>query len=139
MCPRIFYCEKRLNWFKEILRECFNSEVEAKSSEVLKETQATISCVVKGLTRQLDTVKWEKPGDVAITNGQDGYVIDVGSYKSNTKSQTTILTIPAAENTADKVYTCVITSNEHAVITQKTGVNSNVFSELKKVEKWYYA
>ena len=99
---------------------------------MLKETQATISCVVKGLTKQLDTITWERPGDVAITNGQDGYVIDVGSYKSNTKSQTTILTIPAAENTADKVYTCVITSNEHAVITQKTDVNSNVFGKCRE-------
>ena len=97
---------------------------------MLKETQATISCVVKGLTKQLDTATWEKPGDIAINNGQGGYVIDVGTYDLTTKSQTTILTIPMVENTVDKVYTCVITSNEHAVITLKTDVNSNVFSEL---------
>ena len=103
--------------------------MEAKNSEVLKDTQATISCVVKGLTKQLDSVTWEKPGDVAITNGQDGYVIVAGIFDPSTKSQTTILTVPLAENTADKIYTCVITSNEHGVTTQKTNVNSNVFSK----------
>ena len=108
---------------------CFYSDVEAKSSEVLKDTQATISCVVKGLTKQLDAVTWEKPGDVAINNGQGGYVIVTGTFDSSTKSQTTILTIPEAENTADKVYVCVITSNEHGITAQKTNVNSNVFSK----------
>ena len=72
---------------------------------------------------------WEKPGDVAINNGQDGYVIVTGTFDSSTKSQTTILTIPEAENTADKVYTCVITSSEHGITAQKTNVNSNVFSK----------
>ena len=110
---------------------CFYSGVEALNSEVLKDTQATISCVVKGLTKQLDAVTWEKPGDVAINNGQGGYVIVTGTFDSSTKSQTTILTIPEAENTADKVYTCVITSNEHGITTQKTNVNSNVFSKCR--------
>ena len=108
---------------------CFYSGVKALNSEVLKDTQATISCVVKGLTKQLDTVTWEKPGDVAINNGQGGYVIVTGTFDSSTKSQTTILTIPEAENTADKVYTCVITSSEHGITAQKTNVNSNVFSK----------
>ena len=103
--------------------------MEAKNSEVLKDTQATISCVVKGLTKQLDTITWEKPGNVAITNGQDGYVIVAGTFDSSTKSQTTILAIPVSENTADKIYTCVITSNEHGITAQKTIVNSNVFSK----------
>ena len=107
----------------------FNSDVEAKNSEVLKDTQATISCVVKGLTKQLDLVTWEKPGDVAITNGEENFVIDMGTYDPSTKSQTTILTVPEAKNTADKIYTCVITSNEHGITSQKTSVNSNVFSK----------
>ena len=95
----------------------------------MKDTQATISCVVNGLTKQLDAVAWQKPGDVAITNGGDNYAIDVGSWDSGSKSQTTILTIPKTENTADQVYTCVITSNEHGITAQETAVNSNVFSE----------
>ena len=106
------------------------SAVEAKNSEVLKDTQATISCVVKGLTKQLDTVTWEKPGDVQINNGDNGYSIAVGTWDSGTNTQTTILTIPIAENTADKNYTCVIASNEHGVTGRRTNVNSNVFSKL---------
>ena len=83
--------------------------------------------MVKGLTKQLDTVLWHKPGDVQINDGDNGYSIAVGTWDSGTNTQTTILTIPAAENTADKIYTCVVTSNEHGVTAQKTDVNSNVF------------
>ena len=105
-------------------------EVEAKHSEVLKDTQTTISCVVTGLTKKLDAVTWEKPdsgGD--ITDGTDGYQIDLGTYQDESNSQTTILTIPAAENRADAVFSCVITSNEHEKSAQKTEVNSKIFGE----------
>ena len=85
--------------------------------------------MVKGLTKQLDTVAWQKPGDVLINDGDNGYGIAVGSWDSGTNTQTTILTIPAAENTADKIYTCVVTSNEHGITERKTNVNSNVFSK----------
>ena len=77
----------------------------------------------------MDTVVWQKPGEVAISDGVDGYVIVDGPYDPGTNSQTTVLTIPGAENTADKVYTCVITSAEHGVADHKTDVNSNVFSK----------
>ena len=107
----------------------FYSGVQAENSEVLKDTQATISCVVTGLTKQLDTVIWHKPGDVLIEDGDDDYSIEVGTWSSVSKSQTTILTIPIAQNTADQVYTCVITSSEHGVTDRKTNVNSNVFSK----------
>lgn len=110
---------------------CFNSAVEAKGSEVLTATQTTISCVVGGLTKQLDTVAWQKPGGSSITDGQGGYVIADGAYDPGTKSQTTVLTIPAADNDADQVYTCVITSTEHGQTADKTNVNSNVFSKCK--------
>ena len=95
-------------------------------------SQATISCVISGLTKQLDTFLWEKPSDAgAITHDVDGYEIDKGSYNSGSYSQTTVLTIPADKNTADSVYTCVITSNEHAVSAARTDVHSNVFSKCK--------
>ena len=105
------------------------SEVETKDSEVLKDTQASISCVVKGLTKKLDAVTWEKPGGVGITHNVDGFLIVEGTFDVGTKSQTTVLTIPAAQNTADSVYTCVITSAEHGQSSHKTDVNSNVFSK----------
>jgi hypothetical protein len=106
------------------------SEVEAKHSEVLKGTQATVSCVVKGLTKQLDAVEWEKPNSGGkITNNVDDYKIEVGTYQKSSHSQTTILTIPPAANGADAVYTCIVTSDEHKKTGHKTSVNSNVFSE----------
>lgn len=95
----------------------------------MKDAPATISCVVTGLTKQLDTVVWHKPGDVLINDGDDEYAIDVGSWDSGSNSQTTILTIPGAQNAADQVYTCIITSDEHGINAQKTDVNSDVFSE----------
>ena len=93
-------------------------------------SQTTISCVITGLTKQLDIVTWEKPdGGGVITHNMDGYKIEKGSYDSGSYSQTTVLTIPADKNTADSAYKCVITSNEHAVSAAKTEVHSNVFSK----------
>ena len=74
---------------------------------MLANTQTTISCVVNGLTKQLDTVTWEKPSGVGITHNVDGFLIEVGTFDVDTKSQTTVLTIPATQNTADNVYRCV--------------------------------
>ena len=114
----------------KIYKNLSTSAVEAKHSEVLKDTEATISCVVTGLTKALDVVGWEKPNSGgAVTDGTDGYEIDEGTYDSVTHSQTTILTVPAAANGADAVFTCVITSNEHTKSADPTPVNSNVFSK----------
>ena len=97
---------------------------------MLASTEATISCVVGGLTKELEAVTWQKPSSGgAITHDTGGYQIAAGSYDSSTNSQTTILTVPAGENTVDAVFTCVITSDEHATTLEKTDVNSNVFSE----------
>ena len=53
----------------------------------------------------------------------------MGTYQGESNSQTTVLTIPAADNRADAAYTCLITSNEHAKSEEKTTVNSKVFGE----------
>ena len=105
--------------------------MEAKHSEVLKSTQATISCVVTGLTKKLDAVAWEKPSSGGtITNDVDGYKINEGTYQESSHSQTTILTVPVAATGADSAFTCVIISNEHKKTADKTNVNSNVFSKF---------
>ena len=110
---------------------------EENGSEVVMNSQATISCIIGGLTKQLDKVTWEKPdGGGVITHNVDGYKIEKGSYDSGSYSQTTVLTIPADKNTADSAYKCVITSNEHAVSAAKTEVHSNVFS--KRILCKYY-
>ena len=94
----------------------FTLEVEGKGLEVEASTEAMLSCVVNGLTRQLDSVRWEKPNSGGmITDGTDGYKIDVGTYNDNTNSQTTILTVPASLMVPEHLsnYTCVIQSDEH--------------------------
>ena len=108
------------------------SAVEAKGSEVIKGADATISCVVKGLTKKLDKVTWEKPtsGGVIANDNTDGYKIEEGTYNSDDNSQTTILTIPKTINTADATYTCVIKSDEHGKTAHKENVISNVFSKF---------
>ena len=105
--------------------------VTPESSEVLQNTQATISCVVAGLTKKLDAVAWQR-GDQAITSGVDDFTIDEGTFASETNSQTSVLTVPAASNAESASYGCYITSDEHAVTAQKVDVNVNVFS------KYYY-
>ena len=117
----------------ETHQNLFTSAVEAKHSEVLKDTQTTISCVVSGLTKKLDAVTWEKPDSGgAITDGTDGYQIDVETYQGESNSQTTNLTIPAAHNGVDDVFTCVITSNEHGISEEQTTVKSDVFSKYPR-------
>ena len=76
---------------------------------------------------------WEKPGSGGtITDGTDGYQIDVGTYQGVSNSQTTILTIPGAHNGADDEFTCVITSNEHGISEEQTTVKSDVFSKYPR-------
>ena len=104
----------------------FSSEIQAVSKEVETSTEATISCVVSGITRQLDTVVWTKDGtDVTTLTEDNSYVVSAGTYGSN--SQTTTLTVKAAVNTADSTFTCVITSNEWLVTDRQTSVSLNVF------------
>ena len=91
-------------------------------------TDATISCVVSGITKQLDTVVWTKDGtDVTTLTEDNSYVVSAGTYSSN--SQTTTLTVKAAVNTADSTYTCAITSNEHDDSNKPTSVALLVFGE----------
>ena len=109
------------------------SGVTAKGSEVFEKTQATISCVVTGLTKQLEAVTWEKPSSGGvITHNTDDYLIEVGTYDSGSNTQTTVLTIPDSANTGDAVYTCIIQSVEHGKGSgseERKAVNSKVFSE----------
>ena len=99
------------------------------NKEVLAGTDTSISCVISGITQQLDNVVWTKDGtDVTTLTEDDSYVVSAGTYGSN--SQTTTLTVKAAVNTADSTYTCVITSNEHQETNKPTSVTLNVFSKF---------
>ena len=102
-------------------------DVEPINKEVESATDATISCVVSGITRQLDFVIWRKDGTDVTSLSADNYVVSAGTYGSN--SQTTTLTVKAAANIADSTYTCVITSNEWLVTNRQTDVILNVFGK----------
>ena len=100
----------------------------AVHKEQLSGTDARISCKITGLTRQLDDVKWTKSDNSAIMSGQDGYIVDKGDFSDG--SQTTTLTVPAAQNEADSTYRCLITAAEWVVKDRSTVVMLNVFSKF---------
>ena len=92
-------------------------------------TDATLTCTITGITKQLDAVVWTKSGtDVTTLTEDNSYVVSAGTYGSN--SQTTTLTVKAAVNTADSTYTCVITSNEWLITNRETSINLNVFGRI---------
>ena len=97
------------------------------NQEQLEGTEAKVPCIVTGLTKTLDDVKWEKPDGTLITSGNNNFVIDKGSLEAN--SQTTILTVPAAANTQDTTFNCVISSREHRKTDDSTSVTLKVFSK----------
>ena len=103
------------------------ADVQPIQKEVEGGTDATISCIVTGITRRLDSVVWRKDGTEVTTLSEDNYVLSAGTYGSN--SQTTTLTVKAAANTVDSTYTCDITSNEWEVTNKETEVILNVFGE----------
>ena len=100
----------------------------AVGQEQLKGTLAKISCAVNGLTKALNGVKWTKSDNSPITSGTDDFFIEDGTLIDN--SQTTILTVPAAANTVDTTYNCLISSNEHVKTDDSTSVSLKVFSKL---------
>ena len=74
---------------------------------------------------------WRKPNSFdLIEHGIDGYEIDIGTFDAESRSQTTVLSVPADENTADSVFTCIITSSEHAIVADETYVDAHVFSKF---------
>ena len=103
------------------------SDIQPTNKEIEIGTDATLSCIITGITKQLDSVSWTKSGtDVTTLTEDNSYVVSAGTYGSN--SQTTTLTVKAAVNTADSTYTCVVTSEEHEEINKETPVALNVYS-----------
>ena len=103
------------------------------SKEVQANTEATLSCVVTGLTQVLDTVVWKK-GDVDVTTLDDfdtNYVKDDGILNGN--SQKTTLQVKDVGNT-DTDYKCIVTSDEHGQTDVERTVKMDVFSEFIKLK-----
>ena len=105
----------------------FSTDVQPINKEVERGTDSTISCLVTGITKQLDGVVWTKDGTDVTTLSGSNYIVSPGTYGSN--SQTTTLTVKAAANTADSTYTCAIDSDEWLQTNKETTVNLEVFCE----------
>lgn len=103
-----------------------SSAISSVNKEVEANTDATISCVITGITRQLDNISWKKADGNAVAG--DNYEVKAGTYDSN--SQTTTLTVKAAANTVDSLYTCSITSSEWEVSDRESTVVLDVFGTL---------
>ena len=103
--------------------------VEAVDKEQLTGTVATLSCTVTGLTQKLDGVKWTKSDNAEITSGADNFIIDTGSGSFSDGTQTTTLTVPGAQTDQDKIYKCLVTSDEHGGTEESRDVNLKVFSK----------
>ena len=99
--------------------------VEEKSREVQSNTEATLTCIVTGLTQILDAVVWKKD-TVDVTSLSD-YVFSEGSLLGN--SQTTTLKVNDVGNT-DTDYVCVVTSDEYGETEKETIVKLETFSEF---------
>ena len=101
----------------------------AGNKEVVVGEEATIACVVSGLTAQLDGVKWENVGgeDVTSITAKDNYVVTAGVLDGD--SQTTTLKVLGASTQIDATYSCVISSDEWTKTDDKTAVALNVFSK----------
>ena len=107
------------------------SDIEAVDKEIEAGTSAIISCVINGISQQLDNVQWTQ-GGAPISNSAD-YTIVPGTFNGNTFSQITTLSIGATENTEDMIYKCLITSNEWEITDQETSVSLDVFCKYY----WY--
>ena len=105
--------------------------VAAENIEQRKDTEATISCAVSGLSAALteDTIKWTDKDDVELTTGDGtGLTIDIGIYSDSEGTQTTTLTVSDQHTDTDKIYKCFITPPEATEISQI--VNLKVYGKF---------
>ena len=101
------------------------SEVAAKSQEVKSGTETTISCAITGLTGSaVATVVWQDSTGAAVTGAN--FAPTPGTQSSG--DQTATLLVKAGEVTADKVYSCQVTSGTYTdSAASATAVNLDVY------------
>ena len=100
------------------------------NQQQLKGTEAKISCIVNRPKKELDGVKWTKSDNSTIISGNNGFIIEAGTLSGY--NQTTVLTVPAAANTEDTTYNCLITAYEYGkVIEERSSVSLKVFSKCQ--------
>ena len=97
--------------------------------EVLKATEAILTCTVSGLTLEA-TIAWKSTsGGTDLADGSD-YAIGGTGFELSTNSQQSTLTVKAGTNTADTPFYCAVTSTEWAKDKDETTVNMKIFGRL---------
>ena len=97
--------------------------------EVLKGTQAILTCTVSGLSVAA-TIAWKSTsGGTDLADG-DNYAIGGTGFEVSSNSQQSTLTVKVAANTADTPFYCTVTSTEWAKDKVETTVNMKVFGRL---------
>ena len=102
--------------------------MEAKSQEVKKGTDATISCAITGLSAANAAVTWKDSEGTAVTG--DNFTPVAGTQDSG--AQTATLLVKAAAVTEDKAYSCEVKSGTLASSpASTTAVNLDVYGEVQ--------
>ena len=98
-------------------------------SDVEKERgrDMTLTCVVSGISQQLDSVVWKLQATPVTDLSSTTYTVTEGIYDGSTNSQTSILVVSAIGNTVDSVYKCVITSDEWLQTDYETVITQRIF------------
>ena len=111
------------------------------NKEQLAGKDATISCIVTGLTKQLSEVKWQKSDNSYIVSGEGGYTISEGNFADGSQgnfadgyygnfgdgSQTTVLTVAGDKSKQDTTFRCHVKQG----MTEKiSDVHLKFFSKL---------
>ena len=97
-------------------------------------TAATISCVISGLTNQVN-VDWLHPTSGTSLKNVGGYIIEQGTLETTT--QTSTLEILGTMVTEDKTFTCKVRSSAYPNSPSlEIGVSLSVYGELNNYSKF---
>ena len=87
------------------------------------------------MTRDVESITWEREDGETITTEMAQYDVVVGSYDDETNSQTTSLTVQEGVSSLDTTYKCVV---NRGGVTIETSVYLNVFCESPSFLSTYF-
>ena len=103
----------------------YNTGVTATHTEVKSGTDATISCVITGITSQV-TVEWLGPS--GIIRSDANYTPHPGTYETTDNTQTATLEVKGDAVTDDRIFTCRVKSGTFSESpSANTEVQLNVY------------
>ena len=107
--------------------------------EAEKDQDATVSCTVSGVTAEPGIV-WKNSDGTDLSSDSTNYGFGGTGFDSGSNTHESTLTVRAAKNDADALYTCFVTSSEWAITDEANTVNLKVlgkyFSLLLSYLSW---